>query len=163
MTHKVNVRNAQKQIKVTTALKKLIRDCIRQALALEQFDSSSEVNILLTSNKNIRELNKDFRDIDSETDVLSFPILDIKDGKYIFSAADIDPDSGSLQLGDIVVSLERASEQAEEYGHSFERELGFLVTHGLFHLLGYDHDNGTGEMFEKQEKVLESLGLTREE
>ena len=99
------------------------------------------------------------RDIDRETDVLSFPLGDDENGY------EVDPDTDAIMLGDIVISLEKAKQQAEEYGHSYRREVAFLLTHSLFHLLGYDHVNSEEEekeMFGKQDKVLDKLGITRE-
>ena len=110
-------------------------------------------------NEGIRELNKEHRDIDRETDVLSFPLGDDENGY------EVDPDTDAIMLGDIVISLEKAKQQAEEYGHSYRREVAFLLTHSLFHLLGYDHVNSEEEekeMFGKQDKVLDKLGITRE-
>ena len=134
----------------------LIEDCARTALTLENIDRDAEVSVTLVDNARIRELNARFREIDRETDVLSFPA---SDGVHF----DIDPDTNAIILGDIVISLEKAEEQANEYGHSIRRETAFLITHSLFHLLGYDHmtpDEET-EMFARQEKVLEKLGITR--
>lgn len=134
----------------------LIEDCARTALTLENIDRDAEVSVTLVDNARIRELNARFREIDRETDVLSFPA---SDGVHF----DIDPDTNAIILGDIVISLEKAEEQANEYGHSIRRETAFLITHSLFHLLGYDHmtpDEET-EMFARQEKVLEELGITR--
>ena len=134
----------------------LIEDCTRAALEEEGIEDSAEVSVTLVDNARIRELNSEHRGIDRETDVLSFPLC----GDEGF---EVDPDTDAILLGDIVISLEKAKAQAEEYGHSFRREAAFLVTHSLFHLLGYDHmtpDEET-EMFTKQEKVLEKLGITR--
>ncbi len=158
----VVIRNSQSQIKLAAGLRKLISDCILTALKHGQFDIPAEVNVLLLNNVKIRKLNKEHRDIDSSTDVLSFPMNEFKDGAYEFSDSDKDPDTGAVMLGDIAISLEKADEQAREYGHTFEREVAFLATHGLFHLLGYDHENGSELMFEKQEEVLKELGLGKE-
>ena len=155
----VLIRNSQSQIKLAASVRKLISDCILTALKHERFDTPAEVNVLLLNNMKIQKLNKEYRDIDSSTDVLSFPMIEFKDGVYEFSDCDKDPDTGAVMLGDIAISLEKAEEQAREYGHSFEREVAFLATHGLFHLLGYDHENGSDLIFEKQEEVLKELGL----
>lgn len=136
---------------------RLIEDCTRGALNEEGIEEDAEVSVTFVDNERIRELNAEFRDIDRETDVLSFPIGDEE-------GFEVDPDNGAIILGDIVVSLEKAREQAKEYCHGFRRELAFLVTHSLFHLLGYDHVNGgeeEREMFAKQERVLDKLGITR--
>ena len=120
-------------------IEKLIEDCTAAALEEEGIDDSAEVSVTFVDNEGIRELNKEHRDIDRETD--------------------------AIMLGDIVISLEKAKQQAEEYGHSYRREVAFLLTHSLFHLLGYDHVNSEEEekeMFGKQDKVLDKLGITRE-
>ncbi|MBQ9948526.1 MAG: rRNA maturation RNase YbeY [Oscillospiraceae bacterium] len=136
----------------------LIERCTRAALEEEGITEDAQVSVTLVDNDTIRELNNEHRGIDRATDVLSFPLGDDE-------SFDTDPETGAILLGDIVISLERAEEQAKEYGHSFYREVAFLITHSLFHLLGYDHVNGEDEeklMFGKQEKVLEKLGITRE-
>lgn len=147
----------QDKIPIPENAERLIEDCAREALAEEEIEEDAEVSVTFVDNKRIRELNAEFRGIYRETDVLSFPIGDEE-------GFEVDPDNDAIILGDIVISLEKAQEQAEEYSHSFKRELAFLITHSLFHLLGYDHVNGDEEekiMFEKQEKVLEKLGITR--
>lgn len=151
--------NEQDKISVPEYAEHMIEDCTRSALAEEEIDEDAEVSVTFVDNERIRELNAEFRGIDRETDVLSFPIGD--DGGF-----EVNPDNDAIILGDIVVSLEKAKEQAEEYSHSFKRELAFLITHSLFHLLGYDHVDGGEEekiMFAKQERVLERLGITRGE
>lgn len=147
----------QDKIPIPEDAERLIEGCAREALAEEEIEEDAEVSVTFVDNERIRELNAEFRGIDRETDVLSFPIGDEE-------GFEVDPDNDAIILGDIVISLEKAREQAEEYSHSFKRELAFLITHSLFHLLGYDHVNGGEEekiMFEKQEKVLEKLGITR--
>ncbi|MCH5205433.1 MAG: rRNA maturation RNase YbeY [Oscillospiraceae bacterium] len=136
-------------------IEKLIEDCAREALNEEEIAEDAELSVTFTDNENIRKLNNEFRKIDRETDVLSFPLGD--------ESFEVDPDNDAVLLGDIVISLEKARSQAEEYGHSFRREVAFLLTHSLFHLLGYDHEtpDEEKEMFEKQERVLERLGITR--
>ncbi|MDP4092649.1 MAG: rRNA maturation RNase YbeY [Bacillota bacterium] len=160
---KVIVENEQNIIEFNEQIEKLIYDTVNNSLELESFENPSEISIVLTDDKNIRSINNTYRKIDKATDVLSFPMLDIIKGKVEPDSCDTDPDSDLLLLGDIVVSLETAEKQATEYGHSFERELAFLISHGMFHLLGYDHMNREDEeeMFGKQEKVLRRMGLTR--
>jgi probable rRNA maturation factor len=122
------------------------------------------VSVTLTDNEQIHALNREHRGIDRPTDVLSFPMLEF-DEDGVAEDCDFDMDGELVLLGDIVISMERAAEQAEEYGHSLIREVGFLTAHSMLHLLGYDHvDNPEGErlMREKEEAVLESLGITRE-
>lgn len=150
--------NEQKKMAPPEDIEHLIEICTAAALEEEGIDDTAEVSVTLVDNEGIRELNREHRDIDRETDVLSFPLGD--DDGY-----EVDPDNDAIMLGDIVISLEKAAQQAEEYGHSYRREVAFLITHSLFHLLGYDHVNSEEEekiMFGKQEKVLDKLGITRE-
>jgi len=157
------IENLQDKIEVTDDMADLFRKTVEKSLEAENFGISSEVSILLVDNDKIKEMNKEYRNIDSPTDVLSFPMLDMVEGKLKSDAGDYDLDEGVLLLGDIVISMEKAQKQATEYGHSFERELAFLLTHGLFHLLGYDHETVEEEklMLGKQEAILESIGLKR--
>lgn len=128
------------------------------------------VNLLITDNGGIREYNRTYREIDRETDVLSFPNLDF-DRPGSFDRADgnradyFDPDTGELILGDIIISADKVREQAESFGHSIRREFAFLVAHSMLHLCGYDHieDQERITMEEKQEEILRGLGITREE
>lgn len=150
--------NEQEKLAPPDDIEHLIEICTAAALEEEGIDDTAEVSVTLVDNEGIRELNREHRDIDRETDVLSFPLGD--DDGY-----EVDPDNDAIMLGDIVISLEKAAQQAEEYGHSYRREVAFLITHSLFHLLGYDHVNSEEEekiMFGKQEKVLDKLGITRE-
>ena len=132
-------------------IKKVVEQCFKEE-KLEQ--SKLYVSITLTTPDNIHKINKQYRDVDRETDVLSFPML----------SDDFDIELEEESLGDIVISLERAFEQSKEYNHSFEREVCFLVCHSMFHLLGYDHDTeeNTKEMRQKEEYILNKLGITRE-
>ncbi|MBE6888608.1 MAG: rRNA maturation RNase YbeY [Ruminococcaceae bacterium] len=150
--------NEQDKLDPPADIEQLIEKCARAALAEEEINENAQVSVTLVDNEAIREINREHRDIDRATDVLSFPLGDE-------DSFDTDPETGAILLGDIVISLERAAEQAKEYGHSFYREVAFLITHSLFHLLGYDHvDSEEDEklMFGKQDKVLEALGITRE-
>lgn len=115
-------------------------------------------------NETIAQLNSEYRNIRRPTDVLSFPLLEYIDGKPDIQPGDIDPRTKRVALGDIVISVEKAMEQAESYGHSFEREIAFLAVHGMLHLLGYDHEKPEEEkdMFLRQEAVLKELGLPRQ-
>ena len=152
---KVIITNKQKDIKVPTGLRMLIRRCCNAVLQMEEFPGSVEVSVTLVNNEQIRELNSKYRKKDTDTDVLSFPMGE--NGKY-----DIDPNTGAKMLGDIVISMEKAVEQAERFGHSLQREVGYLTAHSMLHLLGYDHeDNGLRRlrMREKEEKVMTLLGL----
>lgn len=133
-----------------------------------------EINVELTivDNETIRQINKEQRDIDNPTDVLSFPMVEYEEaGNFDFLEEDepyvyeyFEPDTGELILGDIVISSEKVYSQAEEYGHSVKRELGFLVAHSMLHLFGYDHteDEERVVMENRQKEILERLGITRE-
>lgn len=138
---------------------RLIEKVVRQAAALEGYEENAEVSVVVVDNAEIRRLNKEFRGIDDVTDVLSFPMMEFLGDP---PAAEREFEQDSL-LGDIVFSFEKAREQADEYGHSIEREIGFLVAHSMLHLFGYDHESKQEEreMFAKQEKILGSLGLNR--
>ena len=152
----IDYNNEQDKLAPPEDIEQLIEDCTRAALEEEEIEDDAEVSVTLVDNARIRELNAEFRETDRETDVLSFPLGDDE-------GFEVDPDTDAILLGDIVISLERAAAQAEEYGHSYKREMAFLVTHSLFHLLGYDHmtSEEETEMFAKQERVLEKLGITR--
>ena len=152
----IDYSNEQDKLSPPENFEELVEKCARAALEEEQIEDDAEVSVTLVDNERIRELNNEFREIDRETDVLSFPLGDE-------NGFETNPDTDAILLGDIVISLEKAQSQAEEYGHSFLREVSFLLTHSLFHLLGYDHmtPDEEKEMFAKQEKVLEKLGITR--
>ena len=155
---KVNISNTQKKVKIPTGIRLLIRRCCHAVLELEEFDGSAEVSVRFVDNEQIRALNKEYRNIDKETDVLSFPLGD--NGVY-----DINLDTGAKLLGDIVISMEKAVEQAKLYNHPLQREIGFLTVHSMLHLLGYDHEAGGMEevrMREKEETVLTQIGWKRD-
>ena len=141
---------------------------IEAVLEEEGCPYEATVNLLLTDNDGIREYNRQYREIDRETDVLSFPNLDFDEPGNFDHAEEheadcFDPDSGELILGDVIVSVDKVIEQAENYGHGQKREFAFLVCHSLLHLCGYDHmeDEERLIMEEKQEKILQGLGITR--
>lgn len=146
----------QDKIKLDFNAEELIEKCTEQALAEEEIDESAEVSVTFVDNEKIRALNNEHRGIDRETDVLSFPA-------FTDDGFEVNPENDAIILGDIVISLEKAKTQSEEYGHSMLRETAFLIAHSLFHLLGYDHETEAEEkeMFEKQENVLQRLGITR--
>lgn len=128
-----------------------------------------QLNVLLTDNEGIHTYNKEYRGIDRETDVLSFPNLEFeKEGEFLIdenNEADyFDPETGELILGDIIISVDKVCEQAESYGHSTKREFAFLVAHSMFHLCGYDHmeEAEAAVMEQKQEAILEELHITRD-
>lgn len=156
------IDNNQDKINVDEELENLAKLVIKKALEYEGVNEKCEVNLMFVDNQEIKEINNEQRNIDSATDVLSFPMLDAKNGEILVSESDYFEDY--LVLGDIVISLERAKEQAEEYGHSFFREVGFLTCHSILHLLGYDHmeDSDRVIMRQKEEKILSLLELTRE-
>ncbi len=145
----------------------LIRRVCLAALDSEDCPYEAEVDVLLTDNASIREINRENRGIDAPTDVLSFPMAEYEEpGNFDFMENEDDlfhPETGELLLGDMVISQEKVLEQAAAYGHSKERELAFLVAHSMFHLMGYDHmeDAERLVMEEKQESLLDSLGITR--
>ena len=142
----------------------LLRRAIRAALESEGVTLPCEVDVLLTDDKGIRVINREMRDLDKPTDVLSFPALELKAGDKP-SESDRDPGSGLVPLGDMVISVERAAAQAKEYGHSKGRELAYLAVHSVLHLLGYDHlDEGPmkAQMRRGEEVVMEKLELSRE-
>lgn len=141
----------------------LIRKVIRTALAAEGMALPCEVDVLLTDDGNIHRINLDMRGVDRPTDVLSFPEFDLRPGQ-LPTAEDADPGTGLVPLGDMVISMERVAAQAKEYGHSNRRELAYLVTHSVLHLLGYDHlDEGEmkAQMRAREEAILAELGIPR--
>lgn len=152
--NKVLLTNRQRKYPVSEKLQQLIRRAIRTTLLFETYPFPAEVSVTLVDNATIHRMNRQYRQVDRATDVLSFPLFDEE------------PDAdGRVMLGDIVLSLERAEEQAREYGHSFEREVAFLTVHSMLHLLGYDHETGPEEereMFARQRIILEEMGLPRE-
>lgn len=153
---KVIITDRQKKVRIPTGLRMLIRRACIAVLREEKFEGDSEVSVSFVDNEEIRKLNKEFRNIDSATDVLSFPLGE--NGVY-----DVNPDTGAKLLGDVVISMERAQKQAMEYGHSFEREVCYLTVHSMLHLLGYDHmePQEKAEMRMKEEIVMARIGLER--
>lgn len=143
----------------------LIEKVIDKCFEIENLDENKVyVAITLTTPEEIREINKEFRKIDKETDVLSFPIFEKKDIDMLRKNGEIvDEDMPQDVLGDIIISMKKVEEQAKEYGHSVERELAYMVVHGFYHLMGYDHmvEEDKKVMREKEEKVLESLDIVR--
>lgn len=151
----VLIKNNQKKIKMTPDLRRLVKRAVLAVLDFEDFGRRAEVSVTFTDNEGIHALNREYRNVDRPTDVLSFPLSD---------GEDYDTDGDAVLLGDIVISLERAQTQAEEYGHSFEREVAFLTVHSMLHLLGYDHETSPEDerdMFARQDEILISAGMTR--
>ena len=141
----------------------LIRKVIRTALAAEGVDVPCEVDVLLTNDSGIHEINREMRQVDASTDVLSFPEFDLRPGE-LPAPEDADPGTGLVPLGDMVISMEHVAAQAREYGHTRRRELSYLVVHSALHLLGYDHlDEGPqkAQMRAREEAILAQLGITR--
>ena len=141
-----------------------VRAAILAALDAEGVGVPCEINVLLTGDEGIHQINLDMRGVDASTDVLSFPMFDLKPGDKP-SGDDADPATGLVPLGDMCLSLERAAAQAEEFGHSVERELSYLAVHSALHLLGYDHlDEGPqkAQMRAREECIMRGLGLERD-
>ena len=155
---KIDFDNNQSAPPITYSLKMLVRRAVEATLDYEQYANPCEVSVTFTDNAQIRELNQRFRGIDRSTDVLSFPLFD-------FDGTSDEPPIDELigMLGDIVLSLEQAAAQAEEYGHSFEREVAFLCVHSMLHLLGYDHETGEEDemdMRRRQSEIMDRMGLS---
>ena len=152
---RVIITNSQKEVKIPTGMRMLVRRCCNAVLRMEKFPYSAEISVTFVDNHEIRKLNAEYRNKDIETDVLSFPMGE--NGVYDENHA-----TSAKILGDVVISIPKALEQAQLYGHSFEREVGYLTVHSVLHLLGYDHENGGLErvrMREKEEYVMDELGL----
>ncbi len=157
MSNKVYFSNKQKTVAVPSSLKTLVKKAVNATLSFEDFHRDVLVSVSFVDNDGIRRLNRQYRNVDRETDVLSFPM-------YSFSPDDQPLGFGEVELGDIVISLERALFQATEYGHSFEREVAFLAVHSMLHLLGYDHELSEEDdllMRKKQHEILDLMGLHR--
>ena len=152
---RVVIDNKQKNVKIPTGLRMLVRRCCNAVLRMENFPGPAEISVTFVNNEQIHELNRQYRDKDMPTDVLAFPMGE--NGEY-----DVNHDTGAKILGDIVISMEKAVEQAQRYGHSLEREVGYLTAHSMLHLLGYDHETSGLDrvrMREKEEQVMSQLGL----
>ena len=146
----------------------IIRDVVNESLAYEKCPYEAEVNVILTDNQAIQEINREHRQIDAPTDVLSFPMVDYEapsDFDHVEDAVEdyFNPETGELMLGDIVISVDKVEEQAEKYGHSQTRELAFLVAHSMLHLCGYDHMEEEERLLmeARQNEILERRGYTR--
>ena len=162
MNRKMNLRiyfdDHQEKIALTYRLKMLVREAIEATLDYEQYGNPCEVSVTFVDNAEIHELNKKFRNVDRPTDVLSFPLFD-----YEGESEEPPVDEMLGMLGDIVLSLEQVGVQAEEYGHSFEREVAFLTVHSMLHLLGYDHETGEedeADMRRRQSEIMDLMGLS---
>ena len=158
MSLRIYFENNQSEVPLTYKLKMLVRDAVEATLDYEQYGNPCEVSVSFVDNAEIRGLNKKFRGIDKATDVLSFPLFD-----YEGESEEPPVDEMLGMLGDIVLSLEQAALQAEEYGHSFEREVAFLTVHSMLHLLGYDHETGEedeADMRRRQSEIMDLMGLS---
>ncbi len=156
---KVIISNDQKVVKIPTGVRLLVRRCCNAVLTFEGFSEPAEISVTFVDDETIHQLNKEHRNVDRSTDVLSFPLGE--NGVY-----DKNLETGASLLGDIVISVPTAVRQADTYGHTLQREIGFLTVHSMLHLLGYDHVDGGIEavrMREKEEHVLSELGLKRNE
>ena len=151
----VLIRNNQKKVATTPSLRRLVKAAVSATLDFEDFTADCEVSVTFSDNEKIHVLNREYRNVDRPTDVLSFPLYEGEELGQAF---------GPVALGDIVLSLEKACSQADEYGHSLEREVAFLTVHSTLHLLGYDHETSEEDerdMFARQNAVMEAMGLTR--
>jgi len=158
MKLKMYYTNEQDRYKADIALRTLVRRAVLSTLEYEGFDRDCEVSVTFTDNEGIRELNREYREKDTATDVLSFPMYD-------FRAGDEPPLGFPCELGDIVLSLERADSQSVEFGHSFKREVAFLSVHSTLHLLGYDHElseEDDADMRRRQKEIMDILRITRD-
>ena len=159
MKLKIYFSNEQDKIKITFKIRHLIKKSVKEALTQEGFSYPAEVSVSFVDNEAIHKLNLEYREKDKPTDVLSFPMWEkeeLSDGSAL--------DGHAVTLGDIIISAEKAKSQAEEYGHSLEREICFLSVHSILHLLGYDHETSEEDeiyMKTKQEDVLVKIGLPR--
>ncbi|AYK07285.1 rRNA maturation RNase YbeY [Brevibacillus laterosporus] len=156
----IEIVNEQDE-EITQEHQQLIENCLQKAAQFEEI--KGEVVITLVNNERIHELNRDYRGVDRPTDVLSFALNEEGEGDMEIFVEESEFDDYPNMLGDIIISIPRTKEQAQDYGHSFERELGFLAVHGFLHLIGYDHGTPEEEkdMFARQENILQEVGLTR--
>lgn len=164
----VNIEN-EYLCEISMDYKQIIREVIEGALEAVRCPYEVQVQVLLTDNERIREINREQRGIDRPTDVLSFPMIAFRRQEEFELVEEqpeayFDPDTGELNLGDIVVSMDKVYEQAQEFGHSPERELAFLIAHSMLHLSGYDHEEKEEQlqMEAKQEDILQNKGYTRD-
>ena len=156
------------EIELNIPYEDIIKSVINESIDYEKCPYEAEINVILTDNSEIHQINKEHRAVDSPTDVLSFPMVDYENPSDFEGIEDkpedyFNPDTGELMLGDIVISVEKVIEQAQQYGHSIKRELAFLVAHSMMHLFGYDHmvPAEAAIMEAKQNEVLNNLGIFR--
>lgn len=160
MKHKINIVFEQFSLQKLT-IRSHIRNCIETALKMQYIFAPCEINVLVTNDEGIRVINRTSRNIDKATDVLSFPMFELEAGNPPADWEDYqDPETGRVPLGDMCISLERAQQQADEFGHSLRREVGYLTIHSILHLLGYDHlDEGVQkkQMREREEAIAAAI------
>ena len=165
MAHKINLVFEQFSLQKYT-VSRIIRTCIQETLRAEGIDAKCEINVLVTNDAGIHTINRESRNIDRPTDVLSFPMFQLEAGRPPKDWSEYaDPETGLVPLGDMCISLERATAQAQEYGHSVRREVGYLTIHSMLHLLGYDHlDEGElkRQMRAREEAIASEIpGMSR--
>jgi probable rRNA maturation factor len=159
----VLIDNRQTGIAVDEAMEALVAQVVEKVLVYEECEEDYEVSISFVGDEEMRSLNNEYRGIDKETDVLSFPMVEFMGEELEEEDENTEYIDEEIALGDIVISMRSVREQAEDYGHSINRELAFLLVHGMLHLLGYDHEDEATEkeMFEKQEAILKEMNLVR--
>lgn len=163
----LNIEYEDIKSKLDIDYKNIIKNTINEVIEYEGCPYETEINVILTDNENIQEINNEFRNINKPTDVLSFPMIEYKkpsDFSELEKENDcFNPETGELVVGDIVISVDKVYEQAENYGHTIVRELAFLVAHSMLHLFGYDHIDEQERivMENKQREILNNIGITR--
>lgn len=163
MNHQIRI-GFSTEVENEDEVRALVEKCARNVLSRENVDFPAEIDITVVDADTIREMNAEYRSKDSVTDVLSFPIYEFYNGEPR-EELDEEPDTGCVMLGDMILCYTRACEQAKEFGHSAARECGYLTTHSMLHLLGYDHernDEDTRLMRSKEEEYMNAIGLTRD-
>jgi len=155
----------------TSHVEDIIKEVIYKAFEISNINYNCQVSVTLVDNEQIREINKTYRNIDLPTDVLSFPLISYDEGKHLDDLFEeevknievVDIDTGELVVGDIIISLEKAYSQSQEYGHSYEREIAYLAVHGMLHLMGYDHERESDKvvMRQKEEEILSLIDKKR--
>lgn len=163
MTHQIRI-GFSTEVENEDEVRALVEKCARNVLSRENVDFPAEIDITVVDADTIREMNAEYRSKDSVTDVLSFPMYEFYNGEPR-EELDEEPDTGCVMLGDMILCYTRACEQAKEFGHSAARECGYLTTHSMLHLLGYDHernDEDTRLMRSKEEEYMNAIGLTRD-
>ena len=155
--YEIIYQEIEKNLEYEDIVKKVFEECFKEE---KMEESKLYITVTFTNPENIRKINKEYRNIDYATDVLSFPMFEKKELEQKINKKDFEHQD---ILGDIIISIEKVKEQAEEYGHSFERELSYMLVHGFYHLIGYDHieENDKKEMRKKEENVLEKLKILR--